>query len=137
MPSKYIKVLSNIFLRNSHTDPRCNMLQTLERRRKYIGVISSDENTLWSQFRFTNPGFLLTDPIILSKTNPCRGSMSKKGNNGENKNNINNFVIYSRSICNATKHYSSVLLQVKDLKKTKKKKHIATSFPIAYFVVRR
>ena len=25
-----------------------NMLQTLERRRKYIGIILSDEHTLWS-----------------------------------------------------------------------------------------
>ena len=46
MPKKYIKVLSNIFLWTSHTDPWCNMLQTLERWRKYIGVILSDEHTL-------------------------------------------------------------------------------------------
>ena len=45
MPKKYIKVLSNIFLWTSHTDPWSNMLQTLERRRKYIGVILSDEHT--------------------------------------------------------------------------------------------
>ena len=47
-PKRYIKVLSNIFLWISHTDLWCNMLQTLERRRKYIGVILSDEHTLWS-----------------------------------------------------------------------------------------
>ena len=45
MPKKYVKVLSNIFLWTSHTDPWCDMLQTLERRRKYIGVILSDEHT--------------------------------------------------------------------------------------------
>ena len=38
---------------------------------------------LQSQFCSTNPPFLLTDAIISSKTNPCRGSMSKKGSNGE------------------------------------------------------
>ena len=37
--------LSNIFLWTSHTDPWCSMLQTLERWRKYIGVILSDEHT--------------------------------------------------------------------------------------------
>ena len=41
----FIKALSNIFLWTPHTDPWCNMLQTLERRRKYIGVILSDEHT--------------------------------------------------------------------------------------------
>ena len=60
------------------------MLQTLERRRKHIGVILSDEHTLQSQFRSTNPQFLLTDAITLSKTSPCRGSISKNENNGEN-----------------------------------------------------
>ena len=45
---KHIKVLRNIFLWTHPTDPWCNMLQTLERRRKYIGVILSDEHTrLW------------------------------------------------------------------------------------------
>ena len=48
MPKKYVKVLSNIFLWISHTDPWCSMLQTLERRRKYIGVILSDEHTKYS-----------------------------------------------------------------------------------------
>ena len=43
MPKKYIKVLNDIFLWTSHTESWCNMLQTLERRRKYIGVILSDE----------------------------------------------------------------------------------------------
>ena len=45
MSKKYIKVSSNIFLWTSHTDPWCNMLQTLEGRRKYLGVILSDEHT--------------------------------------------------------------------------------------------
>ena len=45
MPKKYIKILSNIFLWISHTDPWCNMLQTWERWRKYTGVILSDEHT--------------------------------------------------------------------------------------------
>ena len=45
MPKKNIKVLSNIFLWTRSTDPWCNMLQTLEGWRKYIGVILS-ENTL-------------------------------------------------------------------------------------------
>ena len=48
MPKKYIKVLSNILLWTSYTDPWSNMLQTLERRRKYIGVILSDEHILIS-----------------------------------------------------------------------------------------
>ena len=42
MSKKYKKVLSNFFLWTSHTG---NMLQTLERRRKYIGVILPDEHT--------------------------------------------------------------------------------------------
>ena len=42
-PKKYIKALSNVEL---PTDPCCNMLQTLERRRKYISDILSDEHTL-------------------------------------------------------------------------------------------
>ena len=45
IPKKYIKVLSNIFLWTSHTDPWCNMLQTVKRQRKYISVILSDEHT--------------------------------------------------------------------------------------------
>ena len=46
MLKKFIKVLSNIFLWTSHTDPWCNVLQTVYKRRKYIGVISSDQHTL-------------------------------------------------------------------------------------------
>ena len=42
-PKKYRRALSNILLWSYPTDPWCNMLQTLERRRKYIGVILSDE----------------------------------------------------------------------------------------------
>ena len=45
MPKKYMKTLSNIFLWTRPTDPLCNMLQNLKKRRKYIGVILSDENT--------------------------------------------------------------------------------------------
>ena len=45
LPQKYINTLSNIVLWTHPTDPWCNMLQTLERRRKYIGVILSDEDT--------------------------------------------------------------------------------------------
>ena len=45
MSEKYMKVLRNIFLWTRHTDPWYNMLQTLERRIKYIGVILSDEHT--------------------------------------------------------------------------------------------
>ena len=41
-----MKVLSNIFLWTRHIDQWCNMLQTLERRRKFIRVILSDEHTL-------------------------------------------------------------------------------------------
>ena len=44
-PKKYLKALSNIFLRTCHTDPWCNMLQTLERQRKYIGDILSNKHT--------------------------------------------------------------------------------------------
>ena len=46
-PRKYIKASSNIFLSTRLTDPWCNMLRTLERRRKYMGVILSDEHTPW------------------------------------------------------------------------------------------
>ena len=46
MPKTYMKALSNIFLWTHRTDPWCNMLQTLERRIKYIGIILSDELTL-------------------------------------------------------------------------------------------
>ena len=42
---KYMKALSNIFLWTRHTHQWCNMLQTLERRRKYIGAILPDEHT--------------------------------------------------------------------------------------------
>ena len=35
MSKKYMKALSNIFLRTLPTDPRCNMLQTLERQKIY------------------------------------------------------------------------------------------------------
>ena len=45
MPKKYIKELNNIFLWTCPTDPWYNMLQTLERRKKYIGDILSDERT--------------------------------------------------------------------------------------------
>ena len=34
-----MKTLSNIFLWTHHTDLWCNMLQTLQRRRKQIGII--------------------------------------------------------------------------------------------------
>ena len=44
-PIKYLKEWSNIFLRTLPTDSWCNMLQTLERRINYIGVILSDEHT--------------------------------------------------------------------------------------------
>ena len=46
MPKTYMKALSNIFLWTHRTDPWWNMLQTLERRIKYIGIILSDELTL-------------------------------------------------------------------------------------------
>ena len=46
MPKKYMKALSNIILRTHRTDPWCNMLQTLERPIKHIGIILSDELTL-------------------------------------------------------------------------------------------
>ena len=50
------KALSNIFLWTRHTDPWCNMLQTLERRRKHIGAIFSDEHTHpHSKTRPSNP----------------------------------------------------------------------------------
>ena len=45
IPKKYIKALGNIFLWTRHTDPSCNMLQAIEKRRKYIDVIFSDEHT--------------------------------------------------------------------------------------------
>ena len=45
LPKKYMKALTNIFIMNSPTDSSCNMLQTLERRKKYIGFILSDEHT--------------------------------------------------------------------------------------------
>ena len=38
MRKKYMEALSNIFLWTLHTEPWCNMLQTLGRRRKYIGI---------------------------------------------------------------------------------------------------
>ena len=44
MPKKYIKLLSNIS-NISHTDPCCNMLQTLDGWRKTIGVILSEKHT--------------------------------------------------------------------------------------------
>ena len=42
---KYMKTLRNIFLWTRHTDPWCNMFQTLEMPRKYIAAILSDEHT--------------------------------------------------------------------------------------------
>ena len=42
-PNKVHKSIKEHFLRTSHTDPRFNMIQTLERQRKCIGVIFSDE----------------------------------------------------------------------------------------------
>ena len=50
MPKKYITALSSIFLWTRPTDPWCNIFQTLERRRKYIVIILSDEHTPWEQF---------------------------------------------------------------------------------------
>ena len=40
-----MKALGNIFSLTRPTNQWCNMLQTLERRRKYIGIILSDEHT--------------------------------------------------------------------------------------------
>ena len=54
MLKKYLKVLGNIFLWTSHTDPWCDMLQTLEKGRKYIGVILSDEHTPKAEVRRDN-----------------------------------------------------------------------------------
>ena len=51
MPKKYIKALSNIFLWTRHTDLWYNMLETLERRRKYVAVILSIE-THYYNFRY-------------------------------------------------------------------------------------
>ena len=48
MPKKYINVLRNIFLWTRPIHPWCNMLQTLEKRRKYIGINLSDEHTFAS-----------------------------------------------------------------------------------------
>ena len=45
MSEKYMKAIRNIFLWTRHTDPWYNMLQTLERWRKYIGAILSGEHT--------------------------------------------------------------------------------------------
>ena len=42
----YHTSLSKIFIWTVPTDPWCNMLKTLERQRKYIGIILSDEHTL-------------------------------------------------------------------------------------------
>ena len=39
------KALSNIFFQTHPTDLWCNMLQTLEKRGKYIGVILSEKHT--------------------------------------------------------------------------------------------
>ena len=44
-PKKYMKVLSNNFLWTPSTDPWFNMLQTLQRWGKYIGIIFSDKQT--------------------------------------------------------------------------------------------
>ena len=46
MKKKKKKALSNIFLWTFPADQWCNMLQTLEIRRKYIGIILSAEHTL-------------------------------------------------------------------------------------------
>ena len=43
MSEKYMKALRNIFYERAA--PSCNMLQILERRRKYIGAILLDEHT--------------------------------------------------------------------------------------------
>ena len=45
---KHMKTVSNIFLWTRPTDS-CNMLKTLQRRRKYIGIILSDEHPLYMQ----------------------------------------------------------------------------------------
>ena len=49
---KYIKALSNIFYELAPLT-RDDILQTLERKRKHIGVILSDEHTQY--IKFTNP----------------------------------------------------------------------------------
>ena len=51
MPKKYMKALSNIFYWTLPTDSWCNMLQTLERPKKYIGFILSDEHTFHITWR--------------------------------------------------------------------------------------
>ena len=42
---KYMKAKELLFLSTHPTDPWCNMLQTLQRRRKYISIILSNERT--------------------------------------------------------------------------------------------
>ena len=49
MLKKYIKALSNIFLWTRPTNQWQNMLQTLERQRKNIGDVLSDEHTLYQK----------------------------------------------------------------------------------------
>ena len=46
MQKKYIKALSNIFYKLAPLTRDCNKLQTLDRQRKYIGVIFSGKHTL-------------------------------------------------------------------------------------------
>ena len=45
-----MKALSNIFLWTRSTDQWRNMLQTLERWRKYTGIILPDESTLRREY---------------------------------------------------------------------------------------
>ena len=78
------------------------------------------------------PRFLLTDTMISSKTNPCRGKTMVKIKNIKTMLTIL-LSVYSNSISKATKQYSSVLLQFKIWGNI----YIAISFPITYFVVRR
>ena len=49
MLKKYIKALSNIFLWTRPTNQWQNMLQILERQRKNIGDVLSDEHTLYQK----------------------------------------------------------------------------------------
>ena len=42
-----MKVLSNIFSMKSPTDLWCNMLQTLQKQKKYIGIVLKDKHTIY------------------------------------------------------------------------------------------
>ena len=66
-----MEALRNIFAAlTRRTDPWCNMLQTFGRRIEYIGIILSDDHTLWrtKRFKFWQRINELIDPSSINVT---------------------------------------------------------------------